>query len=92
MEKDERLSVDQLHQITLAQFYGALDAAQKKMVNLSNRGLKRSIYAAIAHKVSDAEFEFQKKEEAELAGLLAKILDLRVDLLALKYEKENTNE
>lgn len=88
---EQQLDKNRLKEIALAQFVGSLNVTQKKMVKLSNRGIKRALFAALSHGVTDAQFEFKSKEEAEVAGLLAKTLDLRLNIIALNHEKENSD-
>lgn len=59
----------------------------------SARNIQRALFAAIDYNITDSKVKFTNKKEAELAGIFAKILDLRTILQANKInqlkEKEN---
>lgn len=63
---------------------------------MSARNIQRAWFTAVDHGITDSFIKFQTEEEAMLAGIFAKILDLRTIIQAnnmaqSKKEKENAN-
>jgi len=87
-------TIDATIRMARAKYIGALnyfyDVSSNK--GMSKRNVLRAIVSAIDIGVTDSKVMFQKKEEAELAGLLAQVIDLSMIIKADNLKnKENAN-
>lgn len=80
--------------IAALQYASGLMKSAKNGKRLSSRNIQRALFAAIDHGITDSTVKFTTDDEARLAGVLAKILDLRTLLQADKINqlKEKENE
>lgn len=83
---------DKFIKIELLEFTTLLNAIQHKMTKMSLRGIKRALFAAMSFRVvpnAEKDFNFQKTNEAELAGILARAFDKRFNIQVLNSDKTN---
>ena len=60
---------------------------------LTNRGIKRAMTAALSYEaLDDVRFKFQKRTEAEFAGLLGQAIQKKQTLMLVKYSIEETTK
>lgn len=86
---NSQLSTTDILLIALNKYHAGLNLIASRAKTLSNRGLRRAFFAAIDHGVTNSNFTFQSKDEAEVAGLLAHVLDMRNVILADKLNKQS---
>lgn len=70
----------------------ALISRGKKGKKLSTKNVERAIMAAIDYGITDSKVKFTNETEAELAGIFAKVLDLRLIIQADKVNKQKQKE
>lgn len=59
---------------------------------MSARNIQRALFAAIDNQITDSQVKFTTRAEAELAGIFAKILDLRTIIQAAKMAEMKNNQ
>lgn len=78
----------QLEGILLHDYLQASGLLNTELASMSNRGIKRVIFAALSHNVVESKFNFKNKAEAKCAAILSKVLDLRTQIQAVKLRLE----
>jgi hypothetical protein len=86
--------------ISRYEYIAAMDYANKfaqsgsKNKRMSSRSILRALFSAIDHGITNSKIKFTTEDEAKLAGVIAKILDLRTILQADKMNllKNKTEE
>lgn len=86
-------SLDRTLYIARTRYVAALNAFYANGKKMSARSIMRAVVSAIDIGVTNTKIEFIRKEEAELAGLLAQVIDLSLIIKAdnLKQKEEKSN-
>lgn len=97
-EEAPKLSMDQTVAVARAKYVATLNHVYNfanrgsKGKRLSSRNILRAMMAAIDYNITDSNIKFTNVEEAELAGFIAQVLDLRTILQADKLNKTNNSQ
>jgi hypothetical protein len=76
----QKEALDQIQKVARAQFATTFKVVRQRLPTLTNRGIRRAIESALLFKITDEKLKFRNQAEAELAGLLARLFDLRTVL------------
>lgn len=86
----DKKAVDETDKLILARYMAGMQVAHKLMTQeprMSARGIQRALFSAIDFGVTDSKIKFQNKREAELAGLLANVIEVSMLIKANNFKK-----
>lgn len=89
--KESLLSKDETRKVIDEQYEAILNYVNKLMADCTSRNIQRALNAALAHQINkESKMKLVHKKEAELGGLIARLLDLRTVLQGINLrEQEN---
>lgn len=97
-EEAPKMSMDQTVAVARAKYVATLNHVYNfanrgpKGKRLSSRNILRAMMAAIDYNITDSNIKFTNAAEAELAGFIAQVLDLRTILQANKLMKQENKQ